>query len=201
MTGDTTATPPPEHDSTAGDQDRSPLLSQEEKPRARILAEVLAHGYLVADTGLSKALALDEQHQISSRFLATLKNLDARTHATDHARAADASYGLSQRAGSLLTGLGSYFEKARDTPTGQRVVGFYTTGQKQVQDIHVEARRLAELKKEETGGGLVKQLGLDKIPLVGGVLGKLDGSGSAPQQGQQQQQPPQQPAVAPAEKH
>lgn len=168
VTGDasTSATPPSVPTTSATEDDaenRSPLLTQEEKPRSRVLAEVLAHGYLVADTGLAKAIALDEQHGISSRFVATLKQLDAKTHATDHARAADASYGLTQRANSLLTGLGSYFEKARDTPTGKRVVGFYTTSSRQVQDIHNEARRLAELKKEETGGSLYKGLGLDKV--------------------------------------
>lgn len=140
-----------------------PVLTQEEKPRSRILAEVLAHGYVVADAGLAKAIALDEKHGVSARFVHTLKQLDEKTHATDHARAADASYGISQRATSLLTGLGSYFEKARDTPTGKRIVGFYTTSQRQVQDIHNEARRLADLRKEETGGSLYKAVGLDKV--------------------------------------
>ncbi|KAL2019400.1 hypothetical protein VTK56DRAFT_9691 [Thermocarpiscus australiensis] len=145
--------------------DRSPAegLTQEEKPRARILAEVLAHGYVVADTGLQKAIALDEKHGVSARFLNTLKQLDEKTRASDHARAADASYGISQRASSLLTGLHSYFEKYSQSPTGKKIVDFYTTSQRQVQDIHNEARRLAELKKEETGGSLYKAVGLDKV--------------------------------------
>ncbi len=56
------------------------------------------------------------------------------------------------------------------------------------------------MKKEETDGGLVKQLGLHKVPIVGGVLGKLDGSAAGTQQqgqGQQPQAAPQQPAVTP----
>ncbi|AEO64369.1 uncharacterized protein THITE_2061075 [Thermothielavioides terrestris NRRL 8126] len=143
----------------------SPHLSQEEKPRARILAEILAHGYVVADQGLQKAIQLDEQHNISSRFVATLKHLDAKTGATDRALAADANYHISARASSLLTGLSSYFErKSRDTEAGRRLVAFYTNSQKQVQDIHAEARRLAELKKEQEGGGkFYKGLGLDKV--------------------------------------
>ncbi|KXX73594.1 Protein vip1 [Madurella mycetomatis] len=149
----------------ASTAERSPAegLTQEEKPRARILAEVLAHGYVVADTGLQKAIALDEKHGVSARFVATLKQLDEKTRATDHARAADASYGITQRASSLLTGLSSYFEKATHTPTGKRIVDFYTTSQRQVQDIHSEARRLAELKKEEGGGSFYKAVGLDKV--------------------------------------
>ena len=164
----------------------SPVLTQEEKPRARILAEVLAHGYLVADTGLQKAIALDEKHGVSARFLATLRRLDERTQAArgqalDQARAADASYGLTQRASSLLTGLSSYFERASNTPTGRRIVDFYTTSQRQVQDVHNEARRLAELKKGEAGGSLYKAVGLDK------VLGRFHQPGAAPAAGSEKE--------------
>jgi hypothetical protein len=72
----------------------------------------------------------------------------------------------------VLTGLSSYFEKASHTPTGKRIVDFYTTSQRQVQDVHNEARRLAELKKEEAGGDLYKATGLDK------VLGRFGQGGS-----------------------
>ena len=33
-----------------------------------------------------------------------------------------------------------------NTPTGQRLVDFYSQGDKQVRDIHTEARRLADIK-------------------------------------------------------
>lgn len=145
--------------------DRSPDagLTQEEKPRARVLAEILAHGYLVADTGLETAIQLDEKHGVTNKFVNTVKQLDERTHATDKAKAADASYGLTARANSLLTGLASYFEKATQSPTGKKLVDFYTTSSKQVQDIHAEARRLADLKKAEHGGNAYAASGLDKV--------------------------------------
>lgn len=40
------------------------------------------------------------------------------------------------------------------TPTGQKLAHFYTQGDKQVRDIHAEARRLADLKggKGSEGG-------------------------------------------------
>lgn len=164
-------------DHHAGGERDSDELTQEEKPRSRILAEYLAHGYLVADTGLQSAIALDEKHGISQRFLATLQNLDAKYHATDRAKTADQSYGITQRANSLLTGLNSYFEKATNTPTGQRIVQFYTTGQRQVSDIHGEARRLADLKKQDAGGSAYKAAGLDR---VFGPEKTQSGSGSDP---------------------
>ena len=47
----------------------------------------------------------------------------------------------------------SYFEKALGTPTGQKLAAFYTQSDKQVRDIHAEARRLADLKagKQQSG--------------------------------------------------
>lgn len=148
----------------AGEKERdSDELTQEEKPRARIFAEYLAHGYVIGDAALQRAIELDHKHGVSSKFATTLNNLDAKVHATDRAKSADQSYGITQRANSLLTGLGSYFEKATNTPTGRRVVDFYTQGQRQVQDIHTEARRLADIKKEEHGGSAYKAAGLNKI--------------------------------------
>lgn len=138
-------------------------ITQEEKPRARILAEILAHGYLVADTGLQTAIALDEKHQVTTKFVNTVKQLDERTHASDKAKAADQSYGLTARANSWLNGLGSYFEKVSEHPTGKKLVDFYTASSKQVQDIHNEAKRLADLKKAESGGSSYVASGLDKV--------------------------------------
>lgn len=138
-------------------------ITQEEKPRARILAEYLAHGYVVGDAALEHAIELDTKHGVSTRFLGTIQNLDAKYHATDRARATDQSYGLSEKANHFLTGLGSYFEKASTTQTGRKIVKFYTDGSRQVQDIHTEARRLADIKKGMHGGSAYKAAGLERV--------------------------------------
>ncbi|TGJ82353.1 hypothetical protein E0Z10_g6412 [Xylaria hypoxylon] len=138
-------------------------ISQEEKPRSRILAEYLAHGYVVGDAAIERAIDLDQKHGVSTRFMNTLTQLDRKLHATDRAKAADQSYGISNRATSLFGGLTSYFEKASNTPTGQRLVKFYTDSQRQAQDIHIEAQRLKELKKEEHGGSAYKASGLERV--------------------------------------
>ncbi|KAH9216651.1 hypothetical protein DL95DRAFT_116888 [Leptodontidium sp. 2 PMI_412] len=126
-------------------------ITQEEKPRARIAAEYIAHGYVLGDQAIQKAIDLDTKHGVSTRFLSTLTSLDQKYHATDKAKSVDQSYGVTTKANSLLTGLTSYFEKAAGTPTGQKLVNFYSQGSKQVQDIHAEARRLADLKKQDSG--------------------------------------------------
>lgn len=126
-------------------------ITQEEKPRSRIIAEYLAHGYAVGDVAAQRAIDLDQKHGITNRFLTTLKSLDAKYHTTDKAKSVDQAYGVSATANNFLSGLSSYYEKAAGTPTGQKLVNFYTQTSRQVQDIHAEARRLADLKKQEGG--------------------------------------------------
>jgi len=125
-------------------------ITQEEKPRSRIIAEYLAHGYVVGDQAAQRAIDLDQKHGVSSRFLSTLQSIDSKYHATDRAKSVDQSYGVTKKTNSLLSGLTSYYEKAAGTPTGQKLVNFYTQTSRQVQDIHAEARRLADLKKQES---------------------------------------------------
>jgi len=127
-------------------------FSQEDKPRSRIVAEYLAHGYALSDVAIQKAIELDQKHGVSTRFTTVLQKFDEKYHATDKARGLDQSYGVTDKATAIgQTGwqtLSSYFEKALGTPTGQKLANFYTTSEKQVRDVHAEARRLADLKKQ-----------------------------------------------------
>ena len=121
-------------------------VEQEDKPRSRIVAEYLAHGYVISDKAIERAIALDNQHGISNRFVKTLQDFDQRTKATQTAQAVDAKYGVSGRADAAWRGMTSYFDKAMGTPTGQRLRQFYMQGNKNVLDVHNEARHLANLK-------------------------------------------------------
>ena len=124
-------------------------IEQEDKPRSRILAEYMAHGYTVGDSAIQSAIELDKKHGFSHRFTSALSNFDNKVKASDRAKAVDASYGVSDRAKEGWRSLQTYFEKAIETPTGQRVRAFYAVTEKQVLDIHNEARRLADLRKQE----------------------------------------------------
>lgn len=129
------------------------LKSQESKPRATILAEMLAQGYTIADTALEKAISLDKQHGFTTKFYNLLHTLDSKLHATETAKTTDQTYHISEKAAGLTRTATStfsrYFEKFAGTPTGNRIRGFYQEGEKQVLDVHNEARRLADLKKQE----------------------------------------------------
>lgn len=55
-------------------------------------------------------------------------------------KALDAKHGISSR-------FNDYYSKAINTEAGQHILRFYTTTSKQVQDVHQEAKRIAEQKK------------------------------------------------------
>lgn len=126
-------------------------IAQEDKPRSRIVAEYLAHGYVVSDNAIEKAIALDQKHGVSNRFTSVLTNFDKKYNATERARGIDDSYKISTKAATGWRGLSSYFEKALGHPSGQKLRDFYVQTDKQVRDIHAEARRLADLKQGKTG--------------------------------------------------
>jgi RNA recognition motif-containing protein len=127
-------------------------IEQEQKPRARIFAEYLAHGYAISDKAIESALAADKQHGYSSKFTQALQNFDSKTQASQKAQAVDNKLGLTQKAYAGYSSLLSYFDKAANTPTGQKLRSFYETGNKTVMDVHNEARYLADLKKKEQSG-------------------------------------------------
>ncbi|KAK5130991.1 hypothetical protein LTR08_001403 [Meristemomyces frigidus] len=131
---------------SADESHSSDELAQEDKPRSRIVAEYLAQGYVLSDNVVQRALQMDQQHGVSNRFVSTLHQFDQKLKATEKAQTIDQKYGLSARAGAGWGGLTSYFEKAQNTPTGQRLRSFYEQGQKQVLDVHNEAKHLAALK-------------------------------------------------------
>lgn len=122
-------------------------IEQEDKPRSRIVAEYLAHGYVLSDNVIQRAIGLDQKHGVSTKFTNALQNFDQKYKVTDKSREVDQKYQVTNKAWTALGGLNSYFEKALGTPTGQRLRAFYQDGEKQVIDVHNEARRLADLKK------------------------------------------------------
>lgn len=127
-------------------------IEQEDKPRGRIIAEYLAHGYVISDKAIEKALDLDKQHGISNRFVSTLNNFDSKFQATQKAQTVDSKLGLTEKANWGWQSLNSYFNKAAGTPTGQKLRQFYETGNKTVMDVHNEARYLADLKGGKQAG-------------------------------------------------
>ncbi|KAG5648390.1 hypothetical protein DXG03_004964 [Asterophora parasitica] len=135
-------------------------VEQSDKPRAGIAAEYLAKGYALSDRILERAIEIDNKQGISNRFLTYFQSIDtslgSRTlgpdqtisgkvqstvsSATQQAKSVDEQKGISKTATD-------YYERAIASPLGQKVRAFYTSTSKQVQDIHEEARRIADQHK------------------------------------------------------
>jgi hypothetical protein len=129
-----------------GEQPTGENIAQEDKPRSRIVAEYLAHGYVISDKAIERAISLDQQHGVSNRFMSALTSFDSKYGVSQRAIDMDQKIGASSKAQQGWLGLSSYFEKAANTPTGQRLRAFYDQGSKQVLDVHNEAKHLASLK-------------------------------------------------------
>ncbi len=119
---------------------------------------------MLSDAALQSAIALDNKHGVSNRFTSALANFDAKYKATDKARGIDQSYGVTDKAYAGWVGINSYFEKAMGTPTGQKLASFYTQSDKQVRDIHAEARRLADLKAGKSGSKSQNEKTMEHVP-------------------------------------
>jgi hypothetical protein len=124
--------------------------------------------YVLSDQVIAKALALDQTHGISSRFTNALKTFDEKYKATDKAKAADEKLAVTSKANYAWNSFNSYFDKAITTQTGQKLRDFYVQGNKQVMDVHNEARHLANLKSSKTGESsttpTAEQAGLEVVP-------------------------------------
>lgn len=131
------------------EHDLSTEPSQEDKPRTAIVAEYLAHGYVLGDRVLQRSIDFDAKHGYSKRFTNFINDLNNKHKVADKSRAMDSTYGISTKATQGYNTVTRYLETALNTPTGQKVRTFYEEGQKQVLDIHAEARRLADLKAAE----------------------------------------------------
>ncbi|KAK3048049.1 Protein vip1 [Extremus antarcticus] len=137
---------------SAKESDDKENIAQEDKPRSRIVAEYLAHGYVISDKAIERALALDQQHGFSNRFMSALNQFDANYKVSERSAQMDEKVGATSRAQQAWSGLTSYYEKAANTPTGQRLRSFYEQGSKQVLDVHNEAKHLASLKTGKPEG-------------------------------------------------
>lgn len=122
---------------------------------------------MVSDNAIQKAIELDQKHGFSAKFTNALTNFDAKFNATERAKGLDESYSITDKAAEGWRGLNSYFEKALSHPSGQKLRDFYLQTDKQVRDIHNEARRLADLKQgkgAEAEGGEPATSGLATEP-------------------------------------
>jgi len=147
-----------DHPSVAGDHDEHGDIPQESKPRTAIVAEYLAHGYVLSEPIINRAVAFDQKHGISSRFLEFFRTLTEQTKTksaeldqqhqiSEKAAQADAKVGASEKAKQAISVGKSYYSRALNSQYGQQALSFYTTTKNSLKDVHEEASRIAADKK------------------------------------------------------
>jgi hypothetical protein len=128
-------------------------FAQSDKPRTRIFAEYLAHGYHITDLIVAKGIELDKRHGFTAKFKGALEDFnakystfDAKHHTSERAKVADERYHVTRQATQAWNSIDSYFDKVMGTPRGRKLRRFYEEHNKEVRDVHTEARHLADLK-------------------------------------------------------
>lgn len=150
------------HDTTFAATDGAPY-EQHDKPKAGIVAELLAKGYVLSEQIVHGAIEYDKKQGISTRFLNYIRGLDSAIgtkiggpETTVSGKATEALNQSQARAKSIdeqhhITDQAKdYYHRAITSPLGQKVFAFYTDVTKQVVDVHEEAKRIAEHQKAAT---------------------------------------------------
>lgn len=127
-------------------------VEQEEKPKYAIFAQLLADGYVVSDQVINKGIEFDKKNGISQKFNDFITSLDKKyVHSDDpdskfnqQVQKAQESYAKS----GLDLKLRKYFEDASKLSLGLKIHEYYTSFVKDVNQVHQEAVRLANIKKK-----------------------------------------------------
>lgn len=144
-----------QHSTKTGDANYDDI-SQEEKPKYAIMAQLLANGYIISDNVIQSAIKIDEKNGYSTKFKNFISSLDEKylhsqtpgTTANKNLTTAQDTFTSAQNTlASYSKTLAHYFEKASNTPYGIKIHEFYQNFAKDVQEVHKEATRLVELKK------------------------------------------------------
>ncbi|KAL0079753.1 hypothetical protein J3Q64DRAFT_1761100 [Phycomyces blakesleeanus] len=126
---------------------------QSAKPKSRIAAEILAHGYLLQDHIVAKGLEYDSKYNLSSRlqgYLSTLqsniKHFDEKYRIWDKAIEIDQKYKIQEKVQNAAQTAQHTAQAALQTPTGQKVHDLANQTLAQIAIVHYEAKRIQSEK-------------------------------------------------------
>ncbi|KAG0288468.1 hypothetical protein BGZ98_004252 [Dissophora globulifera] len=132
-------------------------IAQENKPKATILAEILAAGYQLQDQIIEKGLEIDAKYGVHQKIQAYVesakvqaKNLDEKYKVTEKATELDNKYHVQDRVTAAVGQGIDYSTQALQTAPGQKVAGVAVQVKEQIAAVHYEARRIADEKKGKT---------------------------------------------------
>jgi hypothetical protein len=123
--------------------------TQEGKPKTKIFAELLAHGYIIQDQVVAKGLEYDKKYAVQSRVTSYLSGLQAHAKQLDDkyriwgkALELDQKYKIQEKAQATFNAAHAKAQEALSTPTGQKVQTLANQTIAQVTAVHHEAKRI-----------------------------------------------------------
>ncbi|KAF0472275.1 RNA-binding protein vip1 [Gigaspora margarita] len=133
-------------------------ISQEDKPKSAIFAEILAAGYQLQDTIIQTGIDYDAKFGISARLTQYLqalqdqiKSLNENYHVTEtisnKSREIDNKFGVQDKVKYATSTVQESANKALETAPAKQILSYYSSASKQVADVHNEALRIANEKK------------------------------------------------------
>ncbi|KAK9325686.1 hypothetical protein V1517DRAFT_314036 [Lipomyces orientalis] len=145
-------------------------IQQEYKPKAAIIAEIISHGYVLSDKAVEMSAEFDKQHGLSTRFQKFLSDVDAKYSITNRAAttasSADTKYGITERVNQTRGLFQHYLDMAMGSSAGAKVRKFYADASKEANDIHKEARRLADLREGKPESGKAEPAATAQAPIA-----------------------------------
>ncbi|CAG8801365.1 11335_t:CDS:2, partial [Dentiscutata erythropus] len=127
---------------------------QEGKSKLRILAEILAAGYQLEETLLSKVAEVDAKYGLSAIFKeyftffqANLVAIDDKYKVTDTVRELDSKYAVQDKVKKTVSQAQDKAHCVLDSNTGKLALDIYEKVTKQVGDLHCKAKQIANEKK------------------------------------------------------
>ncbi|KAI8644535.1 hypothetical protein BD408DRAFT_413236 [Parasitella parasitica] len=141
--------PAKEESSEGQESESNEKDAQENKPKSRIAAEILANGYMLQDHVVAKGLEYDNKYNLSGRwtgFLNTLqsnvKQIDEKYRIWDKAVDLDQKYKINETVQNVAQTAQNKAQAALQTPTGQKVQDIATQTLNRIAAVHYEAKKI-----------------------------------------------------------
>ena len=127
--------------------------SQESKPKSRIVAEILANGYILQDQVVAKGLEYDSKYHLSTRlggYLSALtsnvKQMDDKYRIWDKAIEIDSKFKIQEKVHHATQTAHTTAQAALHSPTGQKVHDLANQTLAQIAAVHYEAKKIQNEK-------------------------------------------------------
>lgn len=137
------------------------VLPQEHKPRTTIIAEILSHGYVLGDQAAAKSIEFDQSTGISSTFKSFLGTVQKKTTELDQQLGVSGkmkeideklkvSENTQKTTGTLQSSFNSLWSQVASHPYAQKAQSYLAGPLANVNDIHSEARKMANVRQGGT---------------------------------------------------